>query len=138
MQHNRRVMHKETLVHLKARDAKSEDATLKKFEALMELDEMIYESGKKLERLHYHQLTVRQKLLEHIAATLTLDAAALIAKDKPSENLLTPPVSTEGAASMLGDRHIVESIKIYAGSDVHALLLDIDKEIEAMVASETI
>ena len=138
MQHKRRATHKETLVLLKSRDTKSEDATLKKFEALMELDEMIYESGKKMERLHYHRLTVRQKLLEHIAATLTLDTAALIAKDKPAERLLTPPISPEGVASMLGDHQIVESIKIYAGSDVHALLLDIDKEIEAMAASETI
>jgi hypothetical protein len=137
MQHQRRATHKETMVLLKSRDTKSEDATLKAFEALMELDDTIYESGKKLERLHYHRLTVRQKLLEHIAATLTLDTAALMARDKPPERLITPPISPEGVVSMLGDQHVVESIKVYAGSDVHALLLDIDKEIEAMAASET-
>ena len=69
---------------------------------------------------------VHRKLLEHVAAALTLQNSG----SSPPVNEQTPPISPDSENDYFNrQRKDVQSIKIYAGEGVAALLAEIDKEI---------
>ena len=95
---------------------------------LAELDAAIDDWASKLEQAESRRIRVRQKLLEHMAAVLSIQT---VDGDSSNEmHLQTPPISPGMLpAPEWGERRDVESIKIYADSDMCALLADIQKEI---------
>ncbi|KAI9770799.1 MAG: hypothetical protein M1840_003049 [Geoglossum simile] len=128
----RRSLHTRMISYLRApRLAQfSNESMLKQEEALAELDLSIDDWVDKLAQAENRRTRIRQKLLEHIAATLTL-------KPEPKlQGQYTPPRSPEKAESpspSRRNRREVESIKIYADSNVYALLADVEQEIGRMV-----
>lgn len=99
---------------------------LKQEEALAELDLSIDEWVSKLEHAENRRTRVRRKLLEHVAAALTLQTNRQ--DSNGYEEAQTPPTSPEKIERPRSiDRREVESIKIYA------LLADIEQEMEMMV-----
>ena len=131
----RRELHARMIAYLKSpRLAKfSLESMLRQETALAELDRSIDEWVVKLEYAENRRSRVRQKLLEHVAAALIIP----MPKTPSSGHFVdeqTPPRSPEKEESPRAtDRSEVESIKIYAGSEVYALLADIEQEIENMV-----
>lgn len=112
----------------------SRESMLKQEIALAELDVSIDEWLVKLEQAENRRTRVRQKLLEHVAAALTLQTARASSSKTKVQDEQTPPRSPEKSESPRSpSRRDVESIKIYAGSEVYALLADIEQEIEQMV-----
>ncbi|KAJ4356127.1 uncharacterized protein N0V89_004155 [Didymosphaeria variabile] len=106
----------------------SRESLLKQEEALAELDVSIDEFILKLEQAENRRLRLRQKLLEHVAAALVLNPAAL---HDSSET--TPPRSPVKVESPLrNERKEVESIKIYADGHVLNLFSDIEHAIGKM------
>ncbi|KAF2446821.1 hypothetical protein P171DRAFT_239835 [Karstenula rhodostoma CBS 690.94] len=106
----------------------SRESLLKQEEALAELDVSIDEFILKLEQAENRRLRLRQKLLEHVAAALVLNPAAL---HDSSET--TPPRSPVKVESPLrNERKDVESIKIYADGHVLDLFSDIEHAIGKM------
>lgn len=175
----------------------SHDAILKQEEALSELDTSIDDWVSKLEHAENRRTRVRQKLLEHVAATLmipaqsneagksvpeheTMDilhslttadytpprsptkaqsqslhirskrrhaspepvAPARLARPVPPQLSASPPLSNTLETEPFHERHrdshstagrpSAESIRIYADSDVYALLADVEQEINRM------
>ncbi|KAG0651923.1 hypothetical protein D0Z07_1252 [Hyphodiscus hymeniophilus] len=134
----------------------SHESILKQEEALSELDTSIDSWVSKLEQAENRRTRVRQKLLEHVAAALILPATP--ADDTKESSVVverslvtgptgenTPPRSPTKsqspqrlAAPVLVDspeqvgRASAESIRIYADSDVYALLADVEEEINRM------
>ncbi len=108
---------------------------LKQEKALAELDAAIDGWASKLEHAESRRSLIRQKLLESLAATLLLRATS----DCPLEqsDTQTPPQTPEKwKAPGLFERNDVESIKIYADSDMYALLANIDQEICVMADTD--
>ena len=149
LRRNRKSLQLRTMAYLKsAALAQFHDSVLQKLETLAELDEVIDQCSAKLERAEDQRLRARQKMLEHIAAVLTIPPPALLpirnkaaggAAPPPTTLLQTPPESPEDLrAPDNAHRQTVESIKIYAGSELRSLLGDIDKEIEAIEKSESL
>ena len=101
----------------------SKERLLKQQEALIELDSSIDDWVTKLERAENRRLRLRQKLLEHVAASMTLSTPTK-AMHSQAQILATPPrsplrdVSTTSSPESLRhtNRKDVESIKIYADS----------------------
>ena len=110
----------------------SKDRLLRQEEALVELDKSIDDWTVKLERAENRRLRVRQKLLEHVAAAMTLNLASA----QPGHGLQsTPPGSPprmESPDPLRVDRKDVESIKIYADNQVLMLFTDIEQAIGRM------
>lgn len=115
----------------------SKERLLKQQEALIELDASIDDWDTKLERAENRRLRLRQKLLEHVAASMTLSTLTK-AVHSQNQHLATPPRSplrTASANSSPGsirstDRKDVESIKIYA--DSISLYNDIEMAVNKM------
>jgi hypothetical protein len=107
----------------------SKERLLKQEEALIELDKSIDDWVFKLEVAENRRLRVRQKLLEHIAAALTLDNTAYSPNDITCS---TPPVSPTKIESLRVDRKEVESIKVYADNQVLKLFSDIEQTVAQM------
>ncbi|KAH8676766.1 Up-regulated during septation-domain-containing protein [Tricladium varicosporioides] len=123
----------------------SHESILKQEEALSELDSSIDDWVSKLEQAENRRTRVRQKLLEHVAAALIIQPPAQYARGEE-----TPPrsptksqspvrvveeVRVTSPASMCSTRRggrDCESIRIYADSDVYALLADVEEEINRM------
>jgi hypothetical protein len=119
---------------------------LKQEEALSELDTSIDDWVSKLEQAENRRTRVRQKLLEHVAAALIMQPTEQLAQVPTGEN--TPPrspikthspqrlaeeVKVSSPESICSRRRgDVESIRIYADSDVYALLADVEEEINRM------
>ena len=115
----------------------SRESILKQEEALCELDKSIDEWITKLEYAENRRSRVRQKLLEHVAAALTLPSGKVSTPGGCYNDEQTPPRSPEKLDSPHSlDRQ--ESIKIYAGSEVYTLLADIEHEIESMVSANPV
>lgn len=116
---------------------------LQKMETLADLDDTIDEWSKKLERAQDQRLRTRQRLLEHIAAVLAMpsvldgkEAARSAAAFGPVHS---PPQSPEGLEnSRMTAGYDGESIKIYAGTEMHALLGILDKETSALGSAENV
>ena len=110
----------------------SKERLLKQEEALIELDKSVDDWVFKLEVAENRRLRVRQKLLEHIAAALTLDITAYSPNNTTCS---TPPVSPskiESPMPLRVDRKEVESIKVYADDQVLNLFLDIEQAVAQM------
>ena len=130
----------------------SHESLLRQEEALSELNMSIDDWIAKHERAENRRTRVRQKLLEHVAAALMLEPH--VQAEETIENSMqdiqlrgqyTPPHSptkstspTPLAAPIQAStpepvaRADVESIRIYADSDVFALLADVENEINRM------
>ena len=107
----------------------SRESILRQEEALAELDVSIDEWVAKLEAAEERRTTIRQKLLEHVAAALTLRTN--VVSRPPYLDEATPPVSPEKEEDFLSNaRKDVQSIRIYADEGVTALLAEIEKEID--------
>ena len=103
---------------------------MKQEEILVDLDRSIDDWNSKLELAENRRLRVRQKLLEHVAAAVTLVPA--VAGPVPSSQL-TPPGSPQKENSPTrAARGDVESIQIYADGDVLNLFNSIEKAIGTM------
>lgn len=132
----------------------SHESILKQEEALSELDTSIDDWVSKLEQAENRRTRVRQKLLEHVAGALLLNpqspSATCTAGSPNSERkslaeMNTPPRSPTKSQSPQRlaapvqvsspepmARRDVESIRIYADSDISALLKDVEEEISRM------
>ncbi|KAL8752156.1 MAG: hypothetical protein Q9184_005828, partial [Pyrenodesmia sp. 2 TL-2023] len=110
----------------------SRESILKHEEALAEIDNSIDEWIRKSEQAENRRMRVRQKLLEHVAAALTLQPNGTAGShNRPEEQ--TPPESPENDESFCTNgRRDVQSIKVYADTAVTALLAEIDREIGYM------
>ncbi|TVY73184.1 hypothetical protein LSUE1_G008561 [Lachnellula suecica] len=134
----------------------SHDSMLKQEEALSELDNSIDDWVSKLEQAENRRTRVRQKLLEHVAAALIMQPTT--EQNQPQKGVdtflamvegeNTPPrspvkmhspqrlaeeVKVSSPESIVSRRRgDVESIRIYADSDVYALLADVEEEINRM------
>ncbi|TGO10771.1 hypothetical protein BTUL_0126g00250 [Botrytis tulipae] len=157
----RRNLHDRICTYLRSpRTAKfSHDAILKQEEALAELDSSIDDWVSKLDQAENRRTRVRQKLLEHVAAAVFMPVTPpSVKKRNNSVNTITPPRSPIKGISPVRENHrtvdvmtpqphlseveleekkearrkAVESIRIYADSDVFALLADVEDEINRM------
>lgn len=109
----------------------SRESILKQEEALAELDISIDDWVSKLEAAEDRRTKIRQRLLEHIAAAMTLQTnrQSTIVES-------TPPMTPEAEDDYIStERRDVQSIKIYADEGVAALLAEIEKEIDFMAES---
>lgn len=105
------------------------ESVLKQEEALAELDQSIDDWVSKLERAENRRSLIRQKLLEHLAATLTVKIIEN-AQLRRANELYTPPTIPENTEdNNNNERRDVQSIKVYADSGVVALLSAIENEI---------
>ncbi|CUS09553.1 unnamed protein product [Tuber aestivum] len=121
----RRTLHTRMLAYLRsARSAVfSRESLLKQEEALAELDAAIDDWHNKLEKAEDRRARVKEKLLEHLAAALSVSDCAY----PPSERgMNTPPATPErqGRSGFVDS----ESITIYA------LLADVEQEIKRSTA----
>ena len=136
LRQGRRNLHTRMITYLKSpRMAKfSRDSILKQEEALAELDVSIDDWVSKLEMAEERRTQIRQRLLEHVAAAMTLQIGrqpTLTDIEQP-----TPPTSPEDDDDYINtERRDVQSIKIYADEGVAALLAEIEKEIDFMADS---
>jgi hypothetical protein len=134
----RQKLHARLLMYLKSEALSfSKDRLLKQEEALVELDRAIDDWATKLDRAENRRLRVRQKLLEHVAAAMMLNVTSVQRVTLEP----TPPGSREGRDSSMEsgseslkskDRGDVESIKIYADTQVLNLFSDIEQAIGRM------
>lgn len=109
---------------------------------MYELDASIDDWVSKLERAENRRTRVRQKLLEHVAAALTLQptensqptrCAAESTPPRSPVKMQSPQRLAEHVRSPdMTASHEVESIRIYADSDVHALLAEVEEEMSRM------
>jgi hypothetical protein len=116
---------------------------LQKVETLADLDDTIDDWAKKLERTEDQRLRARQRLLEHIAAVLVMPSVIetkRAASGGPSVGRdQTPPQSPEGLKSPpVTGGYDAESIRVYAGSEMHALLGVLDKETAALKSTRNV
>lgn len=110
----------------------SRDSILKQEEALAELDYSIDDWVLKLEQADNRRNRIRQKLLEHFAAALTVKTAQNN-RSQLTANLQTPPMSPENSDDLYHkQRRDVQSIKVYADWGVAALLSAIEQEIDLL------
>ncbi|KAF4624873.1 hypothetical protein G7Y89_g13296 [Cudoniella acicularis] len=122
----------------------SHESMLKQEEALSELDSSIDDWVSKLEQAENRRTRVRQKLLEHVAAALIIQPPAQYSRgeDTPPRSPIKSQspvrvveevrVTSPEASTRQGGRGNCESIRIYADSDVYALLADVEEEINRM------
>lgn len=113
---------------------------LQKVETLADLDDTIDDWAKKLERAEDQRLRARQRLLEHIAAVLAMPSI-IDARGAATGGLgvETPPQSPESLKSPpMTARYDAESIRIYAGTEMHALLGVLEKETAALKSAENV
>ncbi|KAL8928932.1 MAG: hypothetical protein Q9172_000684 [Xanthocarpia lactea] len=113
----------------------SRESILKQEEALADIDDSVDGWIRKSEQAENRRSRVRQKLLEHVAAALTLRPSATTgSRSIPEQH--TPPESPEqGDEFPRHERQRAQSIKIYADAGVAALLAEIEQEIGSMEGS---
>ncbi|KAI9835642.1 MAG: hypothetical protein M1837_003687 [Sclerophora amabilis] len=115
----------------------SRESILKQEEALAELDTSIDDWVAKLDQAENRRTRVRQKLLEHVAAALTLrmpqdePGSKLTREDTPPISPVKPPTPTPTR----NERKEVESIKIYADSNVYRMFSEVDQAIDNIASS---
>ncbi|KAI1953176.1 hypothetical protein LOZ12_001599 [Ophidiomyces ophidiicola] len=133
----RHSLHQRMISYLKSpRVSKfSREGILKQEEALFELDRSIDEWYSKLEHAEQRRALLRQKLLEHLAATLVLrepqpDLWALGGGGGGGE--MHPEFLRRPHNHTRATRQDVESIKIYADAEIQALFANIEKDMERM------
>ncbi|KAL8936782.1 MAG: hypothetical protein Q9216_004749 [Gyalolechia sp. 2 TL-2023] len=134
LRQGRKSLHDRMISYLKSPHMTnfSRESILKQEEALAEIDESIDDWIRKSEQAENRRTRVRQKLLEHVAAALTLrpDGQAISFNIREEQ---TPPESPEQTEVLCpNERRNVQSIKIYADAGVAALLAEIEQEIGSM------
>lgn len=136
----RRSLHTRMITYLKSpRLSKfSRESIVKQEEALSELDSSIDEWLSKWQRAESRRSHIRQKLLEHVAATLVLQTPGHKNYDSSSTVEETTPPRSPGEDDVEPaldgpNRRDVESIKIYADAEVCNLFADIERKMEMMV-----
>jgi hypothetical protein len=151
----RQKLHARMLSYMKSESIGfSKERMLKQMDAVAELDKAIDEWMGKIERAENRRLRVRQKLLEHVAGAIMLggpsstclsSAATVVGQSQKTHaalnrdtGLVTPPRSKDGKPEDVipdegsRDRRDVESIKIYADTQVLSLFSDIEQAIGRM------
>lgn len=131
LRQGRKSLHDRMISYLKSPHMTnfSRESILKQEEALAEIDESIDDWIRKSEQAENRRTRVRQKLLEHVAAALTLRPNGT-APSLDIRQEQTPPESPEqGEVFCPNERRDVQSIKIYADAGVAALLAEIEHEI---------
>ncbi|MCJ1469846.1 hypothetical protein MMC07_008489 [Pseudocyphellaria aurata] len=108
------------------------ESVLKQEEALAELDLSIDDWVSKLESAETRRSLIRQKLLEHLAATLTVKITESVQLQRINKVQTLPLSSERDGDNTSNGRHDVQSIKVYADSGVAALLSAIENEIVFM------
>ena len=107
----------------------SRENILRQEETLLELDKSADDWIYKLEQAENRRLRLRQKLLEHLAGSLTLYSFP----NAQNQAASTPPGSPiRGLTPVQTERREVESIKVYADGQVLDLFTDIEKAIGKM------
>ncbi|KAI4215809.1 MAG: hypothetical protein LQ351_001797 [Letrouitia transgressa] len=132
LRHGRKSLHDRMISYLKTPSLASfsRETVLNQEEALAELDSSIDDWVKKLEQAENRRSRIRQKLLEHVAAALTLEFSSSSLTHQVT-NQQTPPESPTRCDDYYpNERREVQSIKIYADSGVAALLAEIEQEID--------
>ena len=132
----RKNLHTQMITYLESpRMAKfSRHSILKQKEAFAKLNVSIDDWICKLEAAEERRTRIRQKLLEHIAAAVTLQTGGQSTRNEIPHPTL--PVSPENEDDFIStERRDVQSIKIYADEGVAALLAKIEKEIDFMADS---
>jgi Up-regulated During Septation len=139
LRNGRQKLHTRMLTYLKTDSIVfSRERVLKQMEAVAELDKAIDDWALKSERAEDRRLRIRQKLLEHVAGAIMLggtDSRGVSQRDPVG--LVTPPRSKDGpkeeeSGSREKERKDVESIKIYADTQVLNLFSDIEQVIGRM------
>ena len=122
------------------------ESLLKQEEALAELDCSIDDWVSKIEQAENRRTRIRQKLLEHVAAAVTINTITPPSKmagqhtpprsptksHSPLRLAATVPAPSPDSEMDHPPRSNVESIRIYADSDIYALLADVEDEINRM------
>lgn len=137
LRQGRKSLHERMISYLKSPHMTnfSRESILKQEETLADIDNSIDDWIRKSEQAENRRSRVRQKLLEHVAAALTLRPNTMTSPRHVSEQH-TPPESPEQEDQFPHDeRQRVQSIKIYADAGVAALLAEIDQEIGSMERS---
>ena len=130
LRQGRRNLHTRMITYLRSpRIANfARESILKQEEALAELDISIDDWMAKLEGAEERRATIRQKLLQHVAAALTLQTVGM--PRPPHFDESTPPESPEKADDCFkSKRKDVQSIRIYADQGVAAMLAEIERGI---------
>ncbi|KAL8841648.1 MAG: hypothetical protein Q9170_000862 [Blastenia crenularia] len=107
----------------------SRESILKQEEALAEIDDSIDDWIRKSEQAENRRTRVRQKLLEHVAAALTLRPSAVDYPHNLHEQQTPPESPEQDEVFCTNERRDIQSIKIYADAGVAALLAEIEREI---------
>ena len=110
----------------------SRESILKQEEALAEIDDSIDDWIRKSEQAENRRTRVRQKLLEHVAAALTLKPSGPASSCCIREQQTPPESPEQDEVFYPNERRDVQSIKIYADAGVTALLAEIEREIGFM------
>ena len=128
-------LHHRMITYLKSDSLQfSKESILRQEEALIELDKSIDDWILKLEQAENRRLRVRQKLLEHVAAAMTLNPIMTSPPPAPVGPSTPPgsPVRIEARSPEPVNRRDVESIKIYADGQVLNLFSDIEQAVDRM------
>ncbi|KAL9030718.1 MAG: hypothetical protein Q9196_001190 [Gyalolechia fulgens] len=130
----RKSLHDRMISYLKSPHMSnfSRESILKQEEALAEIDESIDDWIRKSEQAENRRSRVRQKLLEHVAAALTLRPNGSAIAPKICEEQTPPESPEQGGVFCPNERRDVQSIRIYADAGVAALLAEIEQEIGSM------
>jgi hypothetical protein len=129
----RQMLQQRMITYLKSESITfSKERLLKQEEALIELDKSIDDWVAKLEVAENRRLRVRQKLLEHIAAALTLDMGLYSPHNTSCSTPPDSPTKIESPEPLKVDRKEVESIKVYADNQVLNLFSDIEQAVAQM------
>ena len=105
---------------------------IKQEEALVELDDSIDDWMTKLELADERRAKIQRRLLEHVAATLTLKPGRCSQVQAAPDDQTPPRSPIKVDRSFSSERRDVESIRVYADSGVAALLAEIEREIDLM------
>ncbi|KAI5800017.1 Up-regulated during septation-domain-containing protein [Geopyxis carbonaria] len=126
LRQGRRTLHTRMIAYLRSArsGAFSKDSLLNQEEALSELDIAIVEWENKLERAEQRRMLLKQKLLEHVAAALSVTNSFPIVCE---EQMDTPPSTPEKQKSQ---RQVPDQESI----TVYALLADVSQEIDRTIS----
>ena len=113
----------------------SHDNILKQEEALAELDKSIDDWVMKMEQARNRRAQIRQRLLEHVAAALTLKPTGRPESQDVIDDHRLSINSPKFDEIWRSGRHEVQSIKVYADPAVAALLAEIEQGIGTMEVS---
>lgn len=120
----RKAIHTRMLTYLRTARVFSQENLLKQEEALAALDEAIEGWEAKVEKAEERRNRVRQKLLEHMCASLAIPEVSI----GPIDRSFTPPATPEKEM----DQHPEPEHEVIT---VYALLADVEHEIGRYVHS---